>query len=137
MDVHELTAGYALDALEPAERERYEAHLGSCEHCRDELEGFWEVSGALGRLELEGAVRQEGGAWWRGGGGATPVERRPRCCTSRTLLGTRKPYSHRRLTHGGGRRRPAGGREGPRRTRKQGRKRTSNRTYPRDSYRGG
>jgi DNA processing protein len=37
-----------------------------------------EVSGALGRLELEGAVRQEGGAWWRGGGGATPVERRPR-----------------------------------------------------------
>lgn len=49
MDVHELTAGYALDALEPAERERYEAHLGSCEHCREELEGFWEVSGALAR----------------------------------------------------------------------------------------
>lgn len=49
MDVHELTAGYALDALEPAERERYEAHLGSCEHCREELEGFWDVSGALAR----------------------------------------------------------------------------------------
>jgi anti-sigma factor RsiW len=49
MDVHELTAGYALDALEPAERGRYEEHLSSCDRCRDELEGFWMVSGALAR----------------------------------------------------------------------------------------
>jgi anti-sigma factor RsiW len=49
MDVHELTAGYALDALEPADRGRYEEHLSSCERCRDELEGFWMVSGALAR----------------------------------------------------------------------------------------
>lgn len=49
MDVHELTAGYALDALDPDERERYEAHLAACERCREELQGFWEVSGALGR----------------------------------------------------------------------------------------
>jgi anti-sigma-K factor RskA len=47
MDLHELTAGYALDALEPAERGRYEDHLASCERCRDELQGFWSVSGAL------------------------------------------------------------------------------------------
>jgi len=49
MDVHELTAGYALDALEPAERGRYEEHLSSCERCREELERFWSVSGALAR----------------------------------------------------------------------------------------
>jgi anti-sigma factor RsiW len=49
MDVHELTAGYALDALDPDERRRYEEHLASCERCRDELQGFWQVSGALGR----------------------------------------------------------------------------------------
>ena len=49
MDVHELTAGYALDALEPDERARFEAHLGSCEACREELQGFWQVSGALAR----------------------------------------------------------------------------------------
>ncbi|MGH3073173.1 MAG: anti-sigma factor domain-containing protein [Gaiellaceae bacterium] len=49
MELHELTAGYALDALDPAERERYEDHLASCERCRDELQGFWQVSGALGR----------------------------------------------------------------------------------------
>jgi anti-sigma factor RsiW len=49
MDVHELTAGYALDALDPAERGRYEDHLPTCERCRDELEGFWLVSGALAR----------------------------------------------------------------------------------------
>jgi anti-sigma-K factor RskA len=49
MDVHELTAGYALDALDPAERGRFEEHLASCDRCRDELEGFWLVSGGLAR----------------------------------------------------------------------------------------
>ena len=49
MDLHELTAGYALDALDPAERESYEAHLGSCERCREELQGFWRVTGSLAR----------------------------------------------------------------------------------------
>jgi anti-sigma factor RsiW len=47
MDVHELTAGYALDALDADERARYEEHLSSCEACREELEGFWSVSGSL------------------------------------------------------------------------------------------
>lgn len=47
MDVHELTAGYALDALDPAERATYEEHLATCERCREELQGFWQVSGAL------------------------------------------------------------------------------------------
>lgn len=47
MDVHELTAGYALDALEPAERATYEEHLAGCERCREELQGFWQVSSAL------------------------------------------------------------------------------------------
>jgi anti-sigma-K factor RskA len=49
MDVHELTAGYALDALDPAERGRYEEHLASCEQCRDDLQGFWQVTGSLAR----------------------------------------------------------------------------------------
>jgi anti-sigma-K factor RskA len=49
MDLHDLTAGYALDALALDERGRYEEHLASCERCRDELQGFWQVSAALGR----------------------------------------------------------------------------------------
>jgi len=49
MDLHDLTAGYALDALDAADRARYEEHLAACEPCREELEGFWEVSGALAR----------------------------------------------------------------------------------------
>jgi anti-sigma-K factor RskA len=49
MDLHDLTAGYALDALDEDERAHYEEHLASCESCREELQGFWEVSGALGR----------------------------------------------------------------------------------------
>ena len=47
MDIHELTAGYALDALDPDDRERYEEHLATCESCREELQGFWQVSSAL------------------------------------------------------------------------------------------
>jgi anti-sigma factor RsiW len=44
---HELTAGYALDALDPDERRRYEAHLAECARCREELASFWNVTGAL------------------------------------------------------------------------------------------
>jgi hypothetical protein len=45
--IHELTAGYALDALEPAERAAYEAHLPDCQRCRDELTSFWQTTEAL------------------------------------------------------------------------------------------
>jgi anti-sigma factor RsiW len=45
--IHELTAGYALDALADEERSAYEAHLPSCEHCQQELESFWETTAAL------------------------------------------------------------------------------------------
>ena len=45
--IHELTAGYALDALDSDERSAYEAHLASCEHCQQELESFWTTTEAL------------------------------------------------------------------------------------------
>jgi anti-sigma-K factor RskA len=45
--IHELTAGYALDALDDAERRAYEAHLASCEQCQGELESFWLTTEAL------------------------------------------------------------------------------------------
>jgi anti-sigma factor RsiW len=47
MDDHDLTAAYALDALDREERARFESHLAGCERCREELQGFWRVSGAL------------------------------------------------------------------------------------------
>ena len=45
--IHELTAAYALDALDPDEREAYEAHLSGCERCQEELATFWETTAAL------------------------------------------------------------------------------------------
>jgi anti-sigma factor RsiW len=45
--IHELTAGYALDALDPDERSAYEAHLSGCEQCREELADFWKTTEAL------------------------------------------------------------------------------------------
>ena len=47
MDVHDLTAAYALDALEPDEAQAYEEHLGQCEECREQLAELNEPVGAL------------------------------------------------------------------------------------------
>src|SRR2546423_599850 len=47
MDLHELTAAYALDALRPDEAEAYEAHLAQCEPCREELARLAEPAAAL------------------------------------------------------------------------------------------
>jgi anti-sigma factor RsiW len=62
--VHELTAAYALDALDPEERRAYEAHLEGCERCRSELAAMWEATEALAvaaagpepRPELRGRI---------------------------------------------------------------------------------
>jgi anti-sigma-K factor RskA len=45
--IHELTAGYALDALDADERSAYEAHLATCASCQQELELFWRTTEAL------------------------------------------------------------------------------------------
>lgn len=45
--IHELTAGYALDALDPRERSAYEAHLRDCEQCQEELASFGQTTEAL------------------------------------------------------------------------------------------
>lgn len=45
--IHDLTAPYALDALDEAERAEFEAHLATCGECREELRGFWGVTGSL------------------------------------------------------------------------------------------
>jgi anti-sigma-K factor RskA len=47
MDVHDLTAAYALDALDGDEAEAYERHLGQCEDCRVQLAELNETSAAL------------------------------------------------------------------------------------------
>ena len=48
MDLHELTAAYALDALGPEEADAYERHLSQCEQCRAELAELNEAAAALG-----------------------------------------------------------------------------------------
>jgi anti-sigma factor RsiW len=47
MDLHDLTAAYALDALDEHETREYEAHLAQCERCRDELAVLSESATAL------------------------------------------------------------------------------------------
>jgi anti-sigma-K factor RskA len=41
-DAHSLAAPYALDALDPAERRRFEKHLASCEVCAAEVRALTE-----------------------------------------------------------------------------------------------
>jgi anti-sigma factor RsiW len=45
--LHDLTAAYALDALDPEDAREYEAHLARCERCRDELASLSEAAGGL------------------------------------------------------------------------------------------
>jgi anti-sigma-K factor RskA len=45
--LHDLTAAYALDALDPEDVRAYEAHLARCERCRDELASLAEAVDAL------------------------------------------------------------------------------------------
>lgn len=45
--VHDLTAGYALDALDERDRAEYEAHLATCEQCRAELAALQESASSL------------------------------------------------------------------------------------------
>lgn len=46
-DLHDLTAAYALDALDPAEEREFEQHLAACARCREELAELREAAGAL------------------------------------------------------------------------------------------
>jgi anti-sigma factor RsiW len=71
-DLHELSALYALDALEGDELARFEEHLGDCERCRNELLGLRAAAASLAfavdgpappaalRSRVLGAARAEG-----------------------------------------------------------------------------
>ncbi len=47
---HELTAAYALNALDEAEASEYEAHLGRCEQCQEELASLQDTVTSLAYL---------------------------------------------------------------------------------------
>jgi len=47
---HDLTAAYALDALDEADTELYEEHLRTCERCRDELASLRAAAAALAHV---------------------------------------------------------------------------------------
>jgi len=47
LTIHELTAAYALDALDAEEAREYERHLASCEQCREELAQLSDGAAAL------------------------------------------------------------------------------------------
>ncbi|MFD6952418.1 hypothetical protein A6A08_19885 [Nocardiopsis sp. TSRI0078] len=50
--VHGLTAGYAVDALDPEEAEAAERHLAECEDCRRDLADFRETAVRLAGAEV-------------------------------------------------------------------------------------
>jgi anti-sigma-K factor RskA len=46
-EIHDLTAAYALDALDERDARDYEEHLRDCPRCRDELRELSEAASAL------------------------------------------------------------------------------------------
>jgi anti-sigma-K factor RskA len=49
--MHLLTGAYAVDALDPAEREEFEAHLAQCPDCAAEVRGLLDTTARLGSAE--------------------------------------------------------------------------------------
>lgn len=45
--IHELSAAYALDALDPAEEREFAKHLRSCEQCREDVASFVAAAAGL------------------------------------------------------------------------------------------
>jgi anti-sigma-K factor RskA len=45
--IHELSAAYALDALDPAEEREFEQHLRTCDDCREDVASFEAAAAAL------------------------------------------------------------------------------------------
>jgi anti-sigma-K factor RskA len=52
-DMHSLMAPYALNALTPDERARFEAHLDRCATCQAELAGFQATAARLGEAHSQ------------------------------------------------------------------------------------
>jgi anti-sigma-K factor RskA len=46
-DIHEQSAAYALDALDPEDRWTYERHLDTCDRCREEVATLRAIAGEL------------------------------------------------------------------------------------------
>ena len=46
-ELHELSAAYSLDALDPRERDLFERHLSECERCRAEVASLTQTAAAL------------------------------------------------------------------------------------------
>lgn len=51
-EIKDLLGAYALDAVEPDEAALVAAHLGTCEECRWEVDGYRHVAALLPRQEL-------------------------------------------------------------------------------------
>jgi anti-sigma-K factor RskA len=45
--IHELSAAYALDALDGEDQRRFEEHLAECADCREDVASFQEAAAAL------------------------------------------------------------------------------------------
>lgn len=65
-DIHHLTGAYAVDALPPEERDRFEEHLATCDACRIEVRELQATAARLGAAgaedppaTLKGAVMDE------------------------------------------------------------------------------
>ncbi len=50
-DTHDLLGAYCTDALDPAERAAFEAHLATCGTCRTEAAQFREVLAAMAEID--------------------------------------------------------------------------------------
>ena len=105
--IHELTAGYALDALDPDERRAYEAHLAGCEHVPARSSRRSGTTTEALAVAASGPGAEPGAARAHPRGRRAPSRRRTSCRSSRRR---RRARARARRGRGGRGRRRARGR---------------------------
>lgn len=73
-EIEELLGAFALDAVDPGERDLVEAHLAGCPRCASEVEGYRETAALLA---AHGGGRAPEGVWAKIAGSIEGAEEQP------------------------------------------------------------
>jgi anti-sigma-K factor RskA len=92
-DLHTLAGPYALNALPPGDRARFERHLAACDACAQEVRGLQETAA---RLAAAAAVPPPAGLRDRVLAGAARTRQQPPAPAGPGAAGTRWPWHSRR-----------------------------------------
>ena len=99
IDIHHLSAAYALDALDERERVAFEAHYPSCEVCRGDVQAFRATLAQVAAAQAAGQSAQDIVAAFQRGDALpeSPLSREQLTAVADTVLQPRREMSQAEL----------------------------------------